>query len=424
MAPRGAWSLRCDRAELSRGCRPLLRTSGGHAAERRRHDRHRRYRSGGARARRLGPPDETRLCAASEGVLLVRRDARLVSSGPRRRHRGAPVHGRRDRAEGTAARGCRAPAGVGWGRPPGRQARSGDPDAVHRVWASDRRGRRAAAGRSGRHASGPLPQTGPDPSMAAVAGRRPRHPALHQGGAAVRLRAQSLLHDARADPAARPKSPGQDGPRPAGGHRRRHRPTRAPRPSACRGPAPPGSGHVDEGDRGLPRPPRSVVHHDLRQGRPRRASRGGRSRPGGPGMILREVIERYVLWRRAHGAKFTTGASLLRRFLDHADGDAACDAVTTAQVLAYLAGEGPPTRHRENRYYALAGFWRHAISRGHAARSPMPDDAPRSPVRAPPYIYSRDELARLFDPATVEASRRGAVQLDAVTFRTLLLLLY
>ena len=140
-------------------------------------------------------------------------------------------------------------------------------------------------------------------------------------------------------------------------------------------------------------------------------------------MILREAIERYVLWRRAHGAKFTTGASLLRRFLDHADRDAACDAVTTEQVLTYLA-EGPPTRHRENRYYALAGFWRHAISRGHAARSPMPDEAPRSPVRSPPYIYSRDELARLFDPATVEASRRGAVQLDAVTFRTLLLLLY
>ncbi len=139
-------------------------------------------------------------------------------------------------------------------------------------------------------------------------------------------------------------------------------------------------------------------------------------------MILRETIERYVLWRQAHGAKFTTGASLLRRFLDHADGDAACDTVTTGQVLAYLAAAA--TRHRENRYYALAGFWRHAISRGHATRSPMPDNAPRSPVRAPPYIYSRDELARLFDPATVEASRRGAVQLDAVTFRILLLLLY
>lgn len=140
-------------------------------------------------------------------------------------------------------------------------------------------------------------------------------------------------------------------------------------------------------------------------------------------MILREAIDRYVLWRRAQGAKFTTGANLLRRFLHHADGDAACDAVTTDQVLSYLA-KGPPTRHRENSYYALAGFWRHAVSRGHAARSPMPDEAPRSPLRAPPYIYSRDELARLFDPAAVEASRCGAVQLDAATFRTLLLLLY
>jgi integrase len=141
-------------------------------------------------------------------------------------------------------------------------------------------------------------------------------------------------------------------------------------------------------------------------------------------MTLREAIERYIIWRRAHGAKFTTGANLLRRFLGYADGDAACDAVTPAQVLAFLAGKGPLTRHRENKYYALAGFWRHAISRGHASRSPLPDNEPKSPVRAPPHIYSRDELRRLFDPANVEISRRGAVQLDAVTFRTLLLLCY
>jgi site-specific recombinase XerD len=141
-------------------------------------------------------------------------------------------------------------------------------------------------------------------------------------------------------------------------------------------------------------------------------------------MMLRDAIEQYILWRRAHGAKFTSGANLLRQFLGHADGDAACDVVSTTQVLAFLAGKGPLTRYRENKYYALTGFWRHAISRGHASQSPLPDNEPRSPVRAPPYIYSRDELRRLFDPATLEISRRGAVQLDAVTFRTLLVLLY
>ena len=141
-------------------------------------------------------------------------------------------------------------------------------------------------------------------------------------------------------------------------------------------------------------------------------------------MMLGEAIGHYSIWRQAHGAKFTTGANLLRQFLGYADGGAACDAVTTAQVLVFLAGAGPLTRHRENKHCALAGFWRHVISRGHATRSPLPENEPRSPVRAPPYIYSRDELRRLFDPATVEISRRGAIQLDAVTFRTLLLLLY
>ena len=141
-------------------------------------------------------------------------------------------------------------------------------------------------------------------------------------------------------------------------------------------------------------------------------------------MTLRDAIEQYVVWRQAHGAKFTTAANLLRSFLGHADGNAACDAVTMTQVVAFLAGKGPLTRHRENKYYVLAGLWRHAIGRGHASRSPLPSNEPRPPLRPPPYIYSRDELRRLLDPATIEACRRGAVQLDAVTFRTLLLLLY
>jgi site-specific recombinase XerD len=141
-------------------------------------------------------------------------------------------------------------------------------------------------------------------------------------------------------------------------------------------------------------------------------------------MTLREVIEQYILWRKAHGAKFTTGANLLRHFLRYADGDATCDVVTTTQVLAFLTGKGPLARHRENKYYVLAGLWRHALSRGHSTRSPLPNSEPKSPPRTPPYIYSRDELRRILDPATVASSRRGAVQLDTVTFRTLLLLLY
>lgn len=141
-------------------------------------------------------------------------------------------------------------------------------------------------------------------------------------------------------------------------------------------------------------------------------------------MMLREAIEQYILWRRAHGAKFVTSTYILHHFLQHADGNATCDAVSTKQVVAFLASQGVLTRNRENKYYALAGFWRHAISRGHATRSPLPSNEPKSPPRKPPYIYSHDELQRLFDPANVASSRRGAVQFDTMTFRTLLLVLY
>ncbi len=141
-------------------------------------------------------------------------------------------------------------------------------------------------------------------------------------------------------------------------------------------------------------------------------------------MKLKDAIEHYVAWRQAHGAKFVTARNLLRQFLHHADGDAGCDAVTRTQVLAFLAGKVPVSRHRENKHYALAGFWRYAISRGYARASPLPDIERRPPLQAPPHIYGRDQLRRLFDPEHIEHALQGTRQLDPVTFRTLLLLLY
>ena len=105
-------------------------------------------------------------------------------------------------------------------------------------------------------------------------------------------------------------------------------------------------------------------------------------------------------------------------------GDIGCDAVEGPDVLRFLAGNGPLTRSRANKYGALAGFYRYAISRGHATRSPLPapDDEPRQPRSAPPYVFSRDELQRLF--GAIDISRQRPVQLDAGTLRALPLLLY
>ena len=141
-------------------------------------------------------------------------------------------------------------------------------------------------------------------------------------------------------------------------------------------------------------------------------------------MILRDAIDAYVAWQQAHGARFIASARLLHSFCQHVGGGIGCDAVEGPDVLRFLAGNGPLTRDRANKYGALAGFYRYAISRGHAVRSPLPapDDEPRQPRSAPPYVFSRDELQRLF--GAIDISRQRPVQLDAHTLRALLLLLY
>lgn len=141
-------------------------------------------------------------------------------------------------------------------------------------------------------------------------------------------------------------------------------------------------------------------------------------------MILRDAIDHYVAWQRAHGARFITSAGTLYHFCNNIPEQMLCDDVTEKEVRKFLIGTGPLTRTRANKYGALAGFYRYAISRDYAAQSPLPaaDEEPRKQQSAPSYIYSREELQRLIK--AIPISRRRASKLDADTFRVLLLILY
>lgn len=139
-------------------------------------------------------------------------------------------------------------------------------------------------------------------------------------------------------------------------------------------------------------------------------------------MTLRDTVDQYIAWRQNLGAKFTSAAEILHLFVKSVHAQTKCDAVTNAQVCTFLAGNGPLTRSRANKYAALTGFYRYAISRGFATSSPVPDNEPKRPSSAPPYIFSRDEIRRLFD--SIDRSHCKALNLDAHTFRMLLLLLY
>ena len=89
-------------------------------------------------------------------------------------------------------------------------------------------------------------------------------------------------------------------------------------------------------------------------------------------MILGEAIDHYVAWRRTHGARFITTARALYQFCKSVSEHVCCDAVTEEEVRRFLGGAGPLTRWRAGKYGALAGFYRYAISRGFASRSPLP----------------------------------------------------
>ena len=141
-------------------------------------------------------------------------------------------------------------------------------------------------------------------------------------------------------------------------------------------------------------------------------------------MTLRDAVDRYVAWQRDHGAKFHSSAQTLHSFCRQIGEDRDCDTVLEDEVRRFLAGRGALTRTRAVKYGTLAGFYGFALSRGHASCSPMPprEAEPRPPEAPPPFLFTREELRRLFRAAG--SGRRRCPKLDAETFRTFLLILH
>ena len=102
--------------------------------------------------------------------------------------------------------------------------------------------------------------------------------------------------------------------------------------------------------------------------------------------------------------------------------DVALADIKADRVYAYIAGTGPVTRFWHRKHEVLRGFYRFAIGRGYTDVSPLPKLVPKPPPAFVPYIYSRDELRRLLDAATICENSR--CKLQPHTCRMLILLLY
>ena len=58
-------------------------------------------------------------------------------------------------------------------------------------------------------------------------------------------------------------------------------------------------------------------------------------------MILRDAIDQYIAWRRAHGAELRAQIYHLKLFLKSVDGEVNCDAIATDRFAPFLQVRAP-----------------------------------------------------------------------------------
>jgi len=139
-------------------------------------------------------------------------------------------------------------------------------------------------------------------------------------------------------------------------------------------------------------------------------------------MNLREIVDDYISFRQGLGERCKVNGYVLRAFCRSVAEDLPLGEVSPESVSTFLAGTGPLTASWHVKHNALVGFYRYALSRGLATASPLPTAIPKQPASFQPYIYTQDELRRLFEGTTSYQHNRG--HFDPRTVRAILLLLY
>jgi integrase/recombinase XerD len=139
-------------------------------------------------------------------------------------------------------------------------------------------------------------------------------------------------------------------------------------------------------------------------------------------MKLKELITRYVAFRKSMGTDFESAESLLNTFCRRMGVEIEVLDIRAEQVEIFLAGTGPVNRYWRRKYDTLRGLYRYATSRGFIDHDPLPATVPKMPERFVPHIYSTDELQRLINPTSPE--QIGFRKIQPHTLRAVLLLLY
>lgn len=138
-------------------------------------------------------------------------------------------------------------------------------------------------------------------------------------------------------------------------------------------------------------------------------------------MTALEAIDAYLAARRSLGVRLEREGRYLRQFVREA-GNVSLSEISGKAVVRFLHGRNGPTATWKVKRSSLAGLYRYAIGRGIVTVSPIPEHPPKLSSPQTPYVYSPAEVQRLLDATAV--LDHPTSRLQAMTYRTLLLLLY
>lgn len=139
-------------------------------------------------------------------------------------------------------------------------------------------------------------------------------------------------------------------------------------------------------------------------------------------MNINDLVAHFVAFRRTLGERFKTNEFMLRAFCRAVGPRKSVSRIRLKEVNAFLGSAGVITRTWHCKYFALKGFFKFAVSRGHLDKAPLPMAIPKLPPTVVPYIYSREEIRRLLDAIPTYRSFPG--RMEAPTLRAVLLIIY
>jgi integrase len=139
-------------------------------------------------------------------------------------------------------------------------------------------------------------------------------------------------------------------------------------------------------------------------------------------MTINDLVTQYVAFRRSLGERANTAESVLRSMCRAVGPQTSVGQIRRNAVSGFLGGTESVTRTWHFKYSILKGFFQFAVRRGHLKQAPLPAAVPKYSPTFVPYIYSREELRRLFD--AIPSCHHLLSDMEPPTLRAVLLLLY